>query len=74
MVAPMAIAGILEDEKVHTKVEAYGSLTAGVPAGYRVLVDPRQLHRALWVLRESDLTDRELCYLATGRLGDEFGA
>jgi hypothetical protein len=65
-----AIAGILEGEQVHTKVEAYGSL-AGIPAGYRVLVDPRQLHRALWILQESDLTDRELTYLATGQLDDE---
>jgi hypothetical protein len=23
-------------------------------------------HRARWILRDSDLTERELCYLATG--------
>jgi hypothetical protein len=62
-----AIAGILNGEGVHTEVEAHG-LVAGLPAGYRILVDPRQLHRARWVLRESNLTDGELAYLATGKL------
>jgi hypothetical protein len=65
-----AIAGILEGERVRTKVEAYG-LLAGTAAGYRVLVDPRQLRRALWILQQGDLTDGELSYLATGQLGEE---
>jgi hypothetical protein len=63
-----AIAGILQGEGVHSTVEPHG-LLAGVSAGYRVLVDPRQLHRARWVLRESDLSDGELSFLATGELG-----
>ena len=63
-----AIAGILQGEGVHSNVEPHG-LLAGIAAGYRVLVDPRQLHRARWVLRESDLTEGELSFLATGELG-----
>jgi hypothetical protein len=64
-----AIAGLLEGEAVHARVEAFGSV-AGLPAGYRVLVDPRQLHRARWVLRDSDFSEQELSYLATGEFGD----
>jgi len=67
-----AIAGILEGENVHTKVEPYGS-AAGIPFRWRVLVDPREVHRARWILQESDLTDRELSYLATGQFDEEPG-
>ena len=65
-----AIAGLLSGEGVHPRIEAYG-LVAGVPAGYRILVDPRQAHRASCVLRESELSDGELAYLATGELARE---
>jgi len=65
-----AIAGILEGENVHAKVKPTGNL-AGVPACYRVLDDPRQLHRARWILQDPDLTDRELAFLATGQLDEE---
>jgi hypothetical protein len=35
-----------------------------------VLVDPRQLHRARWVLRVDEFSESELRYLATGDIGD----
>ena len=62
-----AIAGILEGENLHTKVEPVGSV-AGLPSRYRVLVDPRQAHRARWVLRENEISESELTFLATGEL------
>jgi hypothetical protein len=55
---------------VRTKVEGFG-LLVGVPSGYRVLVDARQLHRSRWILGQSDLTDAELAFLATGQLREE---
>ena len=65
-----AIAGVLRGESVQAKVEA-SRYTAGVPSAFRVLVDPRQLHRARWVLQDNEYTDGELTYLATGELGKE---
>jgi hypothetical protein len=37
---------------------------------YCVLVPSSLVHRAKWVLADSDLTDAELDYLATGKLSD----
>jgi hypothetical protein len=65
-----AIAGILEGESVHAKVEPAGN-RAGLPSCYRVLVDARQLQRARWILQDTNLTDRELAFLATGQSGEE---
>jgi hypothetical protein len=65
-----AIAGILEGENVRTKVEPAGFPTY-VPSSYRVLVDPRQAHRARWILQETEISESELSYLATGELGRE---
>ena len=65
-----AISGLLEGEKVRAKVQQVGSLAA-LPDRYQVFVDARQAHRARWILRDSDLTDGELAYLATGQLGDK---
>ena len=63
-------AALLENESVRAIVGPFRSIS-GAPAPFQVLVDSRQLHRARWVLRESDLTDAELTYLATGELGRE---
>jgi len=65
--ADVAVA-ILKNESVCAMVGPFRSIS-GAQASFQVLVDPRQLHRARWVLRESDLTDAELTYLATGELG-----
>jgi len=61
-------AALLENESVRAIVGPFRSIS-GAPATFQVLVDPRQLHRARWVLQESDLSDAELTYLATGELG-----
>ena len=50
------------------RVETVG-LVAGFPRVYRVLVDRRQEHRARWVLQPSEITEGELEFLATGKLG-----
>ena len=63
------IVALLEGENVRAKVRA-GGVFAGMPAFYRVFVDERQLHRARLILRESNLTDAELTFLATGELGN----
>jgi hypothetical protein len=43
-------------------------LQFGIPSEYLVLVAPSKLHRARFILSETDLTERELAYLATGNL------
>ena len=65
-----AIAAILQGEGVHAKAEPVHSPN-GPPASYNVCVDPRQAHRARWILQDSDLTESELTYLATGALGED---
>ena len=65
------VSGVLEGEGFRAKVKPRG-LAGGIPTRYLVFVDPRQLHRAKWILRESDLTEAELAYLATGRLGEDL--
>ncbi len=67
--ADVAVA-LLENENVRAMVGPFRSIS-GALAAFQVLVDSRQLHRARWVLQESDLTDAELTYLATGELGRE---
>jgi hypothetical protein len=65
-----AIAGLLAGQRIHAKVEPAGHV-AGLPSIFRVLVDPRQLHRARWFLEHNDISENELIYLATGKLGSE---
>ena len=64
------IKGLLEAEDIVARIEPVG-LVAGFPRAYRVLVDSRQAHRARWVLQPSDVTEGELAFLATGKLGGE---
>lgn len=63
-------ASLLKTELVHAKVDPSSPL-AGIGATYRVLVDRRQLHRARWILQDSDLSEAELTYLATGELNPD---
>ena len=65
-----AIAGLLEGENVHTKIQPIG-MASGAPRKYRILVDRRQLHRARWFLDDNEISEGELTYLATGELGDD---
>ena len=60
--------GLLAGEMVRARVDPSGAL-AHLSSEFRVYVAPGQGHRARWVLRDSDLTDAELTYLATGEFG-----
>jgi hypothetical protein len=44
------------------------AVSAGIPSRFRLRVDSEMAYRARWVLEESDVTERELTYLATGEL------
>ena len=63
------LAAVLDSEGVPARVES-SKLVAGIESRYCVLVPASLAHRANWVLADSDLTDSELEYLATGKLSD----
>jgi hypothetical protein len=65
-----ALAAVLTSEGVPARVES-SNLVAGIETRHRVLVPSSLLHRAKWVLADSDLTESELDYLATGKLSDK---
>ena len=56
--------GFLEAEGVRSAIDP-AVFETGIPAKFRLSVLRSKLHRARWILRESDLTDRELDFLAT---------
>ena len=60
-------AGLLGGQGIRATAQPVDGLLGAAPS-YRVLVHPRQLHRARWTLEASDFTDRELAFLATGQL------
>lgn len=64
-----ALAVVLDSEGVPARVASSG-LVAGIESRHCVLVPASLAHRANWVLADSDLTDSELDYLATGKLSD----
>lgn len=64
-----AMVVVLDSEGVPARVES-SELVAGIESRYSVLVPSSLAHRARWVLADSDLTDSELDYLATGELSD----
>lgn len=64
-----ALAVVLDSEGVPARVASSG-LVAGIESRYCVLVPASLAHRAAWVLADSDLSDAELDYLATGKLSD----
>jgi len=64
-----ALAVVLHSEGVPARVES-SHLVAGIETRHCVLVPSSLVHRAKWVLADSDLTDSELDYLATGKLSD----
>ena len=61
--------GFLEAEGVRSVIDP-AVLETGIPAKFRLSVLRSKLHRARWILSESDLTDRELDFLATGMWKD----
>ena len=60
----------LEAEGVRTNVVPVKPL-CGVHSAYVILVPPREAHRARRILRDTELADRELLFLATGELTPE---
>ena len=64
-----ALAVVLDSEGVPARVES-SKLVAGVETRHCVLVPKSLVHRAKWVLADTDLSDSELDYLATGKLSD----
>jgi len=56
-----------------TEIPAYISSDEHVPGlgtRFSILVPAEQLNRARWLVRESNLSERELTFLATGELTD----
>ena len=64
-----ALAVVLDSEGVPARIES-SKLVAGIETRHCVLVPASLVHRAKWVLADTDLTDSELDYLATGKLSD----
>ena len=64
-----ARAVVLDSEGVPALIES-SKLVAGIETRHSVLVPASLVHRAKWVLADTDLTDSELDYLATGKLSD----
>ena len=64
-VAAQVIRGLLEAEGVDCGIDS-ARLELGIPAKFRISIPQSKLHRARWIVEQSDLTDRELEFLATG--------
>jgi len=62
----------LQSENIRATIEPTKFL-AGIPSAYRILVPSERVHRARAILREADLTEQELVYLATGELAGHLG-
>ena len=66
----IAIAGYFEQNGVPSRVEAGSPGVDLSPVAY-ILVQGQLAHRARWLLAQhADLSEAELEFLATGRLGD----
>jgi hypothetical protein len=62
-----ALAGRLTNENVPSQVSSNQTLP-GLASEFAVLVPTELLHRAQWVLKQTNFSDQELTYLATGEL------
>ena len=58
---------LLESEDVPTKIEPSSTL-AFPPREVLLYVEKSLLHRAEWVIKNSEFSEEELTYLATGEL------
>jgi len=65
-----AVAGLLAGESIRATVVAVRPV-AGIPSVFRVLVAEKHLHRARWFLEHNEISENELIYLATGKLGGD---
>jgi hypothetical protein len=66
-VSAEAFRSLLESEGVSSSITPQ-NLIAGLEADFVLSVPQSQLHRARWLLSESEFSDAELTYLATGEL------
>jgi hypothetical protein len=64
------IRGLLEAESVDCAIDP-ARLELGIPAKFRLSVPRSKLHRARWIIGQSDLSERELEFVATGTWQDE---
>jgi hypothetical protein len=64
------VKSLLDAEGIESWLEVI-SISGGVPSRFRLRVDSSMAHRARWILAESEITERELTYLATGELDPE---
>ena len=62
-----ALCGRLSSEEVPCRIVSDESLP-GLATAFAVLVPAELIHRAQWILQQSDFSDEELTYLATGEL------
>ena len=70
--AAQAVQGMLESADVPSFVDVVAT-HGGVPTKARLTVGPDKAHRARWLLAESEFSDRELTYLATGEFNPDDG-
>ena len=70
-----ALAELLRREGVPARVEVQSPIP-GLVENVRLVVPENLAHRARWLLNSPKLSDRELAYMATGKLPpeDEAGA
>ena len=68
--AAEAIQAMLKTEGVPSSVRATATLCA-VASRFRLTVEPDMAHRARWFFSQSEFSDGELTFLATGELDPE---
>jgi hypothetical protein len=64
-----ALAGRLTADEVPCQVVSNQTLP-GLATEFAVLVPAELLHRAQWLLKQTNFSEQELTYLATGKLPD----
>jgi hypothetical protein len=64
-VTAQVIRTLLELEDIDCAIDP-ARLELGIPAKFRLSIPKSKLHRARWIIEQSDLSARELEFLATG--------
>jgi hypothetical protein len=65
-----AIVGLLSGENVPCRIDSNDD-PPGLGSFFSVVVPAQLLHRARWVLMQSQVSERELTFLATGELSTD---
>jgi hypothetical protein len=66
-ISAQALIGLLESEKLPCRFVS-NEVVPGLGTEFSVLVHTNQLHRAEWIRKQSQVSEEELTYLATGEL------